>query len=881
MTKKNKKVPWYKKIKSPISIELSFEDGNFNIGASVDIGPFGVEVSTFDGGTFGLGVGVFDIEVEGDGSGKIGMLFDTFEMTVTRKGCSYIKETSFQGFVYHTEVQKIEGCKTDEEKEREKDEEENENEEDNEIINEDEEEESEDQNEDEEDNEEEESEDQNEDEEDNKEEESEDQNEDEEENKEEEDKDQNEDEENNEEEESEDQKNDDDISDEMRKKYKIRRDILEFDIKSLTILDGIDIKASPTCRISPIETPDKPLYIGGNQNQNILALVTFLDISMPHYYNYDPFTKYSKFWDVYEVVYTHFKFLDIKELINALSSKSFLSFFTSIKNKEAETIKGPEGYFNQRYDSLTKLSLVRFLSPAFFSNRIVMGGRCSAWQYEPEKISDINFRLDKESTGLSPENYSLVINKVTGSIPIGGYYELSLPGGSFLPKPYYYLNSPNEPTYNRDGSPRIYRFRPRCPIFFLGTRKDINRRLKEIHDVRGYNFGYNLADQFFKGTFDYKTVEEYKKYYSLIVPDGGFKRKFARVAKLLFEIPQEIPDFDIIPSMETEKCCFTPDDREALMFNQRALQDLSTALGVQPRPKSDTSQSQSEEDKAAAAKAAVGFPFPVNDISNPKMISTFNGLKYSKKIEEHDEININNYRELLLEILKLIQEQSMGFGVPKLRLKGFGVPKNAMEPTTDTSDDRAYDFVGIFARMFAAIIENGIPGPINLITKKGKEIIESQVYTNKEYFETLFALVAENLQVTRRNQITIIKLAQLGTTLHKISLVTYRFIRHVLIPGLGIPFKRSVNPDESVKHGQYNSYFTPFNFSNIIQKGFGGANSDEGIEMNPNFKPKTEDIDQTHDEVNVPGNGYLSSVFLPGKTANLWMQIKALMKKSK
>ena len=878
MVKKNKKVPWYKKIKSPISIELSFEDGNFNIGASVDIGPFGIEISTFDGGTFGLGVGVFDIEVEGDGSGKIGMLFDTFKMVATVEGCSIIKKTYFQDFLYHTEAQKIEGCKTDEEKEREGNEEEEDNEDIDEDINEDDNEESEDEhnkkqnNEEERDNEE-----------DDDEEETEDKEEDDEkEDDEEESEDENEEEENSEEE-NEDEESDDKNNDDEKNKHKTWNSSLEFDINHPTILDGLDIKQFPACNRAQIEIPNKPLYLEGDQDEITLALISFIDIRQHRWFDrgQDKEAYGETIHQQYYTDYWYFKFLDIKRIKRLLSSKPFPLFLTSKENEKIKSIAFLEPEFSRIYNSSNKFFLNHVFSFMFFHNKLFMRSQC---RYQ-QGISN------PYSTSLVPNYYPIIMTKERyknlNRIPfsssertniwadLSGYYSVSLEGGTFpLLKKRFYFGELDRRHLTIEGE--RYPYHLPFPMFLFGTRKDINRRLKEGYDNGSYNRDFEKR-VIFTDISQNRTLKEI----GLEVPKEGFFISFARTARLVFEIPQKPFDFDIIPPMETEKCCFTPDDREALKFNQRALQDISRALGVQPRPKSDTSQSQSKEDKAAAAKAAVGFPLPVNDISNPKLISTFNGLKYSKVIEEHDEININNYRELLLEILKLIQNQSMGFGIPKLRARGFGVPKNAMEPTTDTSDDRAYDFVGIFARMFAAIIENGIPGPINLITKKGKEIIESQVYTNKEYFETLFALVAENLQVTRRNQITMIKLAQLGTTLHKISLVTYRFIRHVLIPGLGIPFKRSVNPDESVKHGQYNSYFTPFNFSNIIQKGFGGANSDEGIEMNPNFKPKTEDIDQTHDEANVPGNGYLSSVFFPGKTANLWMQIQALMKKSK
>ena len=877
MVKKNKKVPWYKKIKSPISIELSFEDGNFNIGASVDIGPFGIEVSTFDGGTFGLGIGVFDIEVEGDGSGNIGMLFDTFRMEVERVGCTYVKKTYFQDFLYHTEVQKIEGCKTDEEKEREKNNEAKDDEDINEDINEDDNEESED-----EDNKEENNEEESEDEEEDEKEENEDEEEDE--------KEENEDEENEDEKENDkeedDEKNDDKNNDDEKNKHKTWNDTLEFDIKYPSILDGIDVEKSPSCSRIQIEVPKKPLYIQGDQNEIVLALVSFIDIKKSRGFRYVE----SRYTNDYEfrhsgfTYYEYYKFYDIKRMIQVLSSKPFPLFLTSEKNENVKSVSYREPWHSIRYNENNNLFLFHFSSFAFFHDRLHVQSTCRNLQNTTNSSNDPTMSTSPPNIRTIEwyKNLYQTVDFTSTRAPvyyyIGGYYEVSLENGSF---PYYRNHRRSIKVNNPNGKNSDYFFSYRLPfpVFFFGTRKDINRRLKEGYDNGTYNYDY---DKYIKGRTNNNnsTGLERWKQLGLVEPNEGFYDSYTRTARLVFEIPQKPFDFDIIPPMETKECCFTPDDREALMFNQRALQDLSTALGVQPRPKSDTSQSQSEEDKAAAAKATVGFPLPVNDISNPKMISTFNGLKYSKKIEEHDEININNYRELLLEILKLIQNQSMGFGIPKLRARGFGVPKNAMEPTTDTSDDRAYDFVGIFARMFAAIIENGIPGPINLITKKGKEIIESQVYTNKEYFETLFALVAENLQVTRRNQITMIKLAQLNTTLHKISLITYRFVRHVLIPGLGIPFKRSANPDESVKHGQYNSYFTPFNFSNIIQKGFGGANSDEGIEMNPNFKPKTEDIDQTHDEANVPGNGYLSSVFFPGKTANLWMQIKALMKKS-
>ena len=861
MVKKNKKVPWYKKIKSPISIELSFEDGNFNIGASVDIGPFGIEISTFDGGTFGLGVGVFDIEVEGDGSGKIGMLFDTFKMVATVEGCSIIKKTYFQDFLYHTEAQKIEGCKTDEEKEREENEEEEDNEDIDEDINEDEEEENEDENEEEENDEEE-----NKNEEENDEEESEDEEED--------------------DEEEDDEESDDKNNDDEKNKHKTWNNTLEFDINYPTTLDGLDIKQFPACNRVQIEIPNKPLYLEGDQDQVTLALISFIDVRQHRWFDkvWRGGERGYQIYQRYNTHYQYFKFLEIKSIKRFLSSKPFPLFLTS---KENETVKSKsflEPEFSRIYNSSDTFFLMHVFSFVFFHNKTTIIPSC---QYRQE-ISN------PYSTSSVPYYYPYIMtkekykeqNRTSFSSPerkdiwavLSGYYSVSLEGGTFplLKKPFYFGGLDRE-YLGREGE--RYSYHLPFPMFLFGTRKDINRRLKEGYDNGSYNHEFEkrvLPTNTLINPFGTVTPDDI----GLEVPDGGFYTSFARTARLVFEIPQKPFDFDIIPPMETEKCCFTPDDREALMFNQRALKDLSTALGVQPRPKSGNNGPQNAEQEKEAAKNAVGFPLPVYDISNPKAIQNGRNTRYSKVIEEHDKINVGNYRELLLEILKLTQEQSMGLGLPKLRKHGFGVPKNAMEPTTDTSPDRAYDLVGIFARMFAAIIENGIPGPINLITKKGKEIIESQVYTNKEYFETLFALVAENLQVTRRNQITVIKLAQLNTTLHKISLITYRFIRHVLIPGLGIPFKRSANPDESVKHGQYNSYFTPFNFSNIIQKGFGGANSDEGIEMNPNFKPKTEDIDQTHDEANVPGNGYLSSVFFPGKTANLWMQIKALMKKS-
>ncbi len=120
-----------------------------------------------------------------------------------------------------------------------------------------------------------------------------------------------------------------------------------------------------------------------------------------------------------------------------------------------------------------------------------------------------------------------------------------------------------------------------------------------------------------------------------------------------------------------------------------------------------------------------------------------------------------------------------------------------------------------------------------------------------------------------RVQITVTKLANVSTELHKLSVLGYRLIK-LIRKGIGIPW-RETKEEEAAQTGQELEILTEFNTTGFISKGLDPKQNVGNEEKVAPIDLDEDDVDKLQDEINQPGSFKVKGFTLKSRTTPLWL----------
>ncbi|MDJ0554824.1 MAG: hypothetical protein QNJ68_10345 [Microcoleaceae cyanobacterium MO_207.B10] len=370
-----------------------------------------------------------------------------------------------------------------------------------------------------------------------------------------------------------------------------------------------------------------------------------------------------------------------------------------------------------------------------------------------------------------------------------------------------------------------------------------------------------------------------------------------------------------------KKCCFTEDDRALLQLNTLALGSLNFPGQITvdedrnltanfPTEATDnlindhvglkfailqlllSSNQETSSEKLDKLAEMIGLPVPntkVDNVGSESYKPTDQQLGFpieipdyvnqprrkdgtwEKDLNKYPKRKINNLREL--ELYKLEMQQHLyrfSSALPTLT-DGLEMEKDLWFPASEGQYEYPTTISGIISRVINILDYKGLPKLSATIQATDGEI-PAEPLENKDILEAFIKDFYWMLQKITRVQVTVTKISNAITALHKILVLIKRLIQ-LIINGIGIPYRETTSEDPVEKTGQPEEIKTEFNTTEFIEKGFNPVKNQGNEEKIKAIDDDGTDIDRIQDETNKFGIIRVKGFVLKDRTVSLWFKL--------